>query len=352
MPKITDPDEARAFIQRVAERQAKQQKQIAEKCIAYLKRKEMPTSDDIRRSINSLVGERQEVLHYHVYRKEWTLRQGLESFIRACHQASIDICRHDAALGALAESRDFEDRIDQAVGYAAQKDIVAYCALALGIKETLEEIAKLRHDISDKISEIAKQVFSADVSEFIRQLRNNLVHGRVLIPEWSISYLHKHSVSTGSMMYRKEELLKSGKWNEQSRSFIQSTSGEKIQLSAVVREHYSLLNRLGTEMEDLFARNVSEAEKDYWKIEDSHKRSLRRQWTKILVGQLPEGKSPYDYLHRYFDPETLREILRRERNSKDQVDFMMTLKSTEIDWDNDLRKMLYQVFGVVQDSGD
>lgn len=352
MPEITEPGEARAFLQRMAETQAKQQEQVAKECIAYLKRKEIPTRDEIRRSINSLVGERQEVLHYHVYRKEWTLRRGLESFIHACHQASIDICRHDAALGALAESRDFEDRIDQAVGYAAQKDMVAYCALALGIRDILGEIRELRTDISDNISELENHAFSAEVSHFIRYLRNNLVHGRVLIPEWNITYSRERSISTGSMMYGKEELLISGKWNEQSRNYIQSTSGEEIQLSAVVREHFSLLNRLGTEMEDLFARNVSEAEKDYWKIEDSHKRSLRRQWTKILVGQLPEGESPYDYLHRFFDPETLREILRREPNSKDQMDFMMTLKSKEIDWDDNLRKMMYKVFGVVHDSGD
>ena len=352
MPEITEPSEAMDFIRRVAETQAKQQEQVAEKCIAYLKRKELPTSEEVRQSINSLVGKRQEVLRYHVYRKEWALRQGLESFIRASDQASIDISRHDAALGALAESRDFQDQIDQAVGYSAQKDVVAYCALALGVRGILKEIRGLRSDISDNISGIVEQVFSADISHFIRKLRNNLVHGRVLVPEWSVSYSGGLKTSTGSMMYRKKELLKSGNWNEQSRNYIQSIRGERVHLSAVVREHFGLLNRLGTEIEDLFARNTSEAEKDYWEIEDSHKRSLRRQLTNILVRQLPEGKSPYDYLHRFFDPETLREILRRKRNSKDQVDFMMTLQSTEIDWDDDLRKMLYKIFGVVHDSGD
>ena len=209
MPKITQPSEAMDFIRRVAKTQAKQQEQIAEKCIAHLKRKEIPTSDEVRRSINFLVGERQEVLHYHVYRKEWALRRGLESFIRACHQASIDICRHDAALGALAESRDFQDQIDQAVGFAAQKDVVAYCALALGVRDILKEIRELRSDISDNISGIVEPVFSADISHFIRKLRNNLVHGRVLVPEWSVSYSGGLKTSTGSMMYRKKELLKS-----------------------------------------------------------------------------------------------------------------------------------------------
>lgn len=73
---------------------------------------------------------------------------------------------------------------------------------------------------------------------------------------------------------------------------------------------------------------------------------MRTQWTRILLGQLPKGKSPYEYLHRFFDSDTLREILRHARNSKDQVDFMMTLKSTEIDWDDDLPETIYRLFGV------
>ena len=336
-----------ALSRKIAETQSMQQQAVVEQCIAYLKRKVLPTSGDVRRKINSLVGEkRQDVLRYHVYRKEWDLRRGLESLIRASHQASIDVCRHDAALGALAASQDFQDQIDQAVGHAAQKDMVAYSALALGVRDILVEIKKSRSDVSDQISSIVEQVFSADISHFIRKLRNNLVHGRVLIPEWSISYSGGRRTSIGSMMYLKTKLLESGDWNEQSRNYIRSSRGKKMQLSAAVREHFGLLNRLGTEMEDLFARNISEAEKDYWDIEDSHKRCLRRQWTKILVEQLPEGRSPYEYLHRFFDPETLREIMRRPCNSKDQVDFMMELKSAEIDWDGDLRETMYRIFSV------
>ena len=40
------------------------------------------------------------------------------------------------------------------------------------------------------------------------------------------------------------------------------------------------------------------------------------------------------------------------RNSRDHVDLMVTLKSTEIDWDDDLRKTIYQLFGVSDSATD
>ena len=95
---------------------------------------------------------------------------------------------------------------------------------------------------------------------------------------------------------------------------------------------------------------MSEPGWDYRQIEDSHKRVSRRQQAKVLVGQVWDGKDPYGQLHRFFDPEVLREILRYPRHSKEQVDFMIALKSGEIDCDDELRQTLYRVFGVVPDS--
>ena len=125
---------------------------------------------------------------------------------------------------------------------------------------------------------------------------------------------------------------------------------EKVQLSSIVREHFRLLDGLSRQVDDMFARNVTPSEKDFVDIEDRHKRQGRKQWTKIIVGQMAIGKNPYEFLHRFFDSETLREILRRPSHSKEQVDFIMALKAAEIDWDDELRGMMYRIFGVTGNS--
>ena len=310
-----------------------------------------PTPDDVRTAINSLVGERrQKLMRCHKYWREYTLRKGLDSLINSAHQAAIDVSRHDAALGALAASADFESKVDFAIGNVAQKDVFAYCALAFGVRDALKELRKLRPDIANEISEAQNQVYCTDISEFLRKLRNNLLHGRVLLPQWSITYDTERGTKSGSMRYSVEELEESGRWNAQSLRYMRSSTGEHLQLSVVVRDHFALLNNLISTLDALFARNISQSERDYWDIEDSHIHVLRRQWTKILVGQIGKGKDPYDHLHRYFKPEELREILRYPRHSKEQVDFIIALKSTEMDWDPELRQMLYQAFGVIRPS--
>ena len=340
-----------SFVQESQRAQRARENRIEQYAKPILESGTFTTPDDVRQAINSLIGEkRQKTLRYHRFWRERTLRNGLGSLVRAAHQASIDVCRHDAALGALADSKEFQEQVDLAVGHAVQKDVVAYCALAFGVRDTLKEIRELRDDVADELSEMENRVFGADISEFVRKLRNNLLHGRVLVPQWNVSFDGEHRTSTGSMRYSIEELTASGRWNAQSHSYMQSSSEEHVRLSVVVREHFALLNDLKSRLDDVFARNRSQSEMDYWHIEDSHKRFLRRQWAKVLVGQVWKGKDPYDQLHRYFEPKTLREVLRYPRHSKEQVDFMIALPSGELDWDDELRQMMYRVFGVARDS--
>ena len=292
--------------------------------------------------------ERQDLLRHHVYWKERQLRLGLDSLIRAAHQAYVDICRHDAALSSLARAMDFEDHADHTVGYAAQKDMVAYCSLGVGVLDTLRRIERARPDIKDKIRSISEKCFNRDVTFFVKDLRKNLFHGSVVIPRWQVSRDWQNL--SGSMMYDKQKLLGFGNWNAKSKEYVSKVSGREINLASVVREHFNLLETFDRRIQHLFAGNVSAAENDFFEIEDSHKRIQRRQWAKILISQIGKEKDPCEYLHRYFDPETVRKILRLPRHSKEQVDFIIGLKAAELDCDDDLRHLLYKTFGVTDPS--
>ena len=63
-----------------------------------------------------------------------------------------------------------------------------------------------------------------------------------------------------------------------------------------------------------------------------------------------KGQGPYEYLHRFFDPETVREILRRPQHSKEQADFIIAVKAAELDCDDDLRRWLHKIFEVADNS--
>lgn len=340
-----DPE---SLFEEIAHHQQQRQNNIDQTVIPVLQREEIPTPDDVRELINSCVGDkRDEILRHHIYWKERQLKLGLDSLFCAAHQAYVDICRHDAALGALARGEKFQDHVDHTIGYAAQKDMVAYCSLASGIRDTIGKIKKQRKDIEHKIGKIEQDTFESDISEFVRKLRNNLLHGDVVVPQWNITHEFQRQISFGTMTYTAKELMNFGNWNQKSKKYISSFDDGTISLSAVVRDHFKSLNQLNRKMADLFARNVLESEIDFFDIEDSHKRKTRRQWVKILISQIGKGKDPYEYLHRFFDPETVREIFRLPRNSREQVDFIINSMISEIDCDADLRDLLFDKFEVI-----
>ena len=312
--------------------------------IAFLKSRTLPTPDHVQADINRSVGRRPQLLRYHVYWEEHRLRSGLESLLRSAHQAYVDICRHDAALGSLANATDFEHYIDQTVGYAAQKDVMAYCSLAFGALDTLRRIKRRRSDIEDKLWQAAAGCFNSDVARFLKDLRNNLLHGSVVIPQWQISI--QPSGPVGSMIYPKYMLLEFGDWSRGSKQYVSSIEGDHLDVAKAIGQHFRTLSKFDQNIQDIFNQNKTVAEQDFFNIEDSHKRFLRKQWITIFVEQIGKQRDPYDYLHRYFSPEEVREILRRPNHSKEQVDFMIGLKGAEINCDEELRRKLYNKFAV------
>lgn len=251
----------RAFFESFRERHRKEE--VEDNDIRkYLQQGKYPTDPEIKKIINSRVGnQRENLLRYHVYWKENKLKSGFESFYYAAHRACVDICRHDAALSILVKDQNFENHIEQNVGYAAQKDVAAYCFLVIGIRDTLRRIAKHRMDIKDSISSLQRELFDHNLSIFMIDLRNNLSHGSVAVPKWQISY--REGNSYGSMRYERQDLLEFGRWKPESKQYISRFGDAEINISHVVKDHFDLMSNLYRNLQDIFAINITDYEKDF-----------------------------------------------------------------------------------------
>ena len=250
----------------------------------------------------------------------------------------------DAALSSFSIDRNFTDHIEHTVGQAAQKDVVAYCSLAYGYLETLRRVEAKREDIQAEIEAAKNDAFDHDITVFIKDLRKNLSHGAVSIVSWELS--HSGTSTTGRMTFMGQELLNFGEWSNRSRRYVAEKEEENINIAQSIGEHFRNLNKFNEALTDLFARNIRPSEIDYHDIVDTKSKWGAQQFAKILLTQTGKGKDPYKYLHKFFDATTCREILRYPKNSKEQVDFIISLKSPRYACDDSLRKALYQAFSV------
>jgi hypothetical protein len=322
----------------------------AAEAIRILRLNQFPTPDHVRRTIYMTVGrERARVLSNHAYWKEKKLRDGLDALMNTADTAYVDVCRHDAALTAFSSPKgDFQDHIEHTVGNPAQKDVMAFCAAAAAIVDTTRRIRESRSDIKSEIEVTIDECFGNEAAEFIKDLRNNLSHGSVVIPGWVIT--SDGQGISGAMAFQVDDLLSFGEWKSEAKRYIAQATDGKINIVEPIRAYFKMLTAFHTRLLDLFALNVTDAEQDYFEIEDTSRRWGNRQAVKVLVSQIGQGKNPYKYLHRYFKPEEIREIRRRPDHSVEQVQSIISLRSVEADCDDELRIMIYKLFGVPADS--
>jgi hypothetical protein len=318
----------------------------AASAIDLLKKGQLPTPEETRQIINTRVGrERERILSNHIFWKEKKLREGLQAIIASAHAAHMDICRHNAALTSYARQFDsFQDHIERTVVHPFQKEVMAFCASAFAVIDTVRRIRKIRPDIDDQIKAIVGECFTSDLCAFVLDLRKNLSHGSVVLPGWQVRM--NDQGTSGKMKLEAQELLSFGEWSASANRYIGQIRSGQIDVAESCGAYFDLLVKFDKAMRDIFARHVRDAERDYYEIEDTYHRKARRQWIKILVSQVGKGKNPYDYLHRFFSPEEVREILLRPKNSKEQVNYIVSLRSVEMDCDDDLLEKLYELFQV------
>lgn len=309
-----------------------------------LEKSVFPTTVGERQLICSLsLTDFPTVIASHKFWREHKLREGLFALISTAQGACMDLKKHEAALTAISlGNRRSHEHIELTIANPFQKEVMAYCAAAIGIIDNIRRIIKLRPDMEHKVVELLKCCFDTELQDFIKDLRNNLSHGAVVIPAWAINY--GPDGANGIMRFESKELLLLGEWSGKSTKMMREKT--HMHVGEIILGHSKSITNFHNGIQDIFARNISEAERDYFDIVDQRARIQRAQMTSFLVQQIGKSKNPYEHLHKFFEPEHLRHILRLPKHSKEQVDLIIELKSVEMDCDDGLRLALYKIFSV------
>lgn len=337
--------EKRDFFWDLMQQDQKRKLNNIQTAIAFLDTKVIPTPQNIVAVINSAITERKIILSHHAFWEEKKIRSGLKNIIDVAHEAYTDICRHKAGLISLSEKYDrFRDDVATKISIPLQKDVMSFCTAAHACIDTTRRLKRCRPDIAQQIDAAIKANLTGDVFEFVKSLRKNLSHGFVSMANWNLT-TDKNGRS-GAMIFSADELLRFGEWNAGAKAYLQKSSKGRIDTAEAMGSYNQGLIKFSRDIDDILARNRTAAEIDYYDIEDTYKRMASCMWMKVTAVQIAKNKNPYDFLHRYFNEEERREILRRPNNSKEQVDYIISLRIVETACDDELRAALYKLFKV------
>lgn len=313
-----------------------------------LKKGELPTPEPIVRAIIWRI-DRHVLMREHVYWKEHKLRVGLDALISAALAAHLDLARAEAALTAFAQTKDsFEDHIRQTVENPAQKEVMAFCAAYVGTVDTLRRFKTRRPDIWNEIDTLRIKGTGSVEYRFIFELRRNLSHGSVVVPYWNIR--NDGAGTSGAIHFSSSELLAFGDWGSEVKGFLRTNASDSFSISAITAKCVEGLAKFRRDLEILFARHRTTAERDFEGINSLARRIGSRQFAKIVLTPLiAKGIDPYAHLHRFFSSEQVARILDYPNRSAEQIEYGLRLREAEMDIDDSLKSLIYDLFQAKKD---
>lgn len=310
-----------------------------------LRKGSLPTAEPIVRALVWRV-DRPSLMRDHVYWQEHKIRAGFEALVSAALSAHLDLTRAEAALTAYAISADgFGDHVQHTVENPAQKEVMAFCSAYVGTIDTLRRFTKRRADIWDAIEAIRTSTTGDIEFRFIFELRKNLSHGSVVVPYWSV--MRDGAGTSGKVHFSVSELLAFGSWGADVKSFLQSKGDKSFSISEITAHCSTGLAKFRRELNILFERHKTDAERDFHAINDFARRIGSRQMNLLILKAVADkGVDPYPHLHRYFSAEETRRILEYPPHSAEQVGYIVRLREASVDINAEALALLYRLFGV------
>lgn len=198
----------------------------------------------------------------------------------------------------------------------------------------------------DLYCEKVEECFSKNpLHRFVQNFRNFMTHVRITKSNWVV----KHDKQGRSVFFflTQGELNKWGEWDDRSRSYIASNpKGVNVEQ---LFDDYSRKVKL---FHDWFRSQVwqthSDELREYFDCKKTYKAvSVRNTWN-LLIKQvfLQKKIDPYMYLDRYLSNNEIKEILSLPFRSTKQVDRIIEIVDEYGACDEELRKAVYELFGI------
>jgi hypothetical protein len=185
---------------------------------------------------------------------------------------------------------------------------------------------------------------------FFAELRraNNHLHILTAAPHYSVT----HDFTSGTrevrsgLTFDRHKISRNGGWSAKAKSYV--ASRDNLEVIPLLEEHYAVVsefNRVALFRAGVYS-NVSY--RDLLRIHLARKTmSYRNSLAIILQIAIPKKLDPYEYLTRYFTEAEIQNIHSLPDHSKEQVDYLISLRDPLGLCPEDTRSQLYKLFGTL-----
>jgi hypothetical protein len=275
--------------------------------------------------------------------------QGLQDLLAA-------ICSFEAA--ALAEGSELFDESGRGdlrnIERQIQKELFATANAAASLVDHARRVHKC-HEVSGYDAKRLECFGTDGLHEFVIGLRVMLHHLHLVEAGWSIQKNFSEGTETATFKVEKHTVQRVIAENKdgfpaparKAMCAYVEAAPDSIDLRAVFLDYRARLTKFHSWMKKELESNGLVALRDY---DDLIRRKVaadqRMQWNALLGNWLnwKNPPNPHKHLPRYLRPEQLEAVYKLPRNSKEQVDLVITFMDTTGIVDEQLRQQAYQLF--------
>jgi hypothetical protein len=233
---------------------------------------------------------------------------------------------------------------------AATKEAYTYSVAAITLVQSYRHLLSKVAQIQDSYDELKFEVFGNDgIVDFFSALRKANNHLGVIVanPHYSIHQGVTREVESG-ISFDRNSILSNSEWNQKAKSYVSGL--EKLDVVSLVNQHFKLTEKFYLLMPHRTGILRRADYHDYHRIVLANESRVSLVWLGIHVTTAFNGKlDPYEYLQNYFTADELRRIHAFENNTKDQVEYMISLRDPLGLMDQYTRSELYKLFKIKSD---
>jgi len=318
------------------ERKARRRAELAELV------KTIPVPDDL---LSEIAWGWSDLLKNHPGFEAYKKSRALSAMLAVFNRAHKDLVAQLERFHEFTLTEDFGRRRGkrelQEIGEAVDKELLAFSTAAMSLVDHARGLRDLV--LVTEFEERRSAIFDVQEHRFITELRNMISHGHFPDVSWHLQYGEERI--TDFILFS-SNLLDYGGIHKDAQAFI-ARCGEHVHVRRVTDSYAAKVRLFYDWYYQKIESNVPEALIDYRRCRRVCTVTSSRSWHRVLVHHFIEWKvDPYQHLDKYLLPEERDVAMKIPMRSKEQVDYIISTADEHDACDDELRSMIYRLFGV------